>query len=112
MSVAAHRLGVNELRALRYATGFGQREFAALLAVPEETLRTWDSGRRSVPLHFLYQARTAVARHRRQHELLPLAALARELSVPLRTLQAAVRTGRARSSGPLSQAIPDVIRLQ
>jgi DNA-binding transcriptional regulator YiaG len=91
---ASHRPDVNELRTLRYASGLGQREFAALLAVPEETLRTWDSGRRPVPLHVLCQARAAVARHKRQQELLPLAVLSRELNVHVRTLQAAARTGR------------------
>jgi len=85
---------VNELRKLRYAAGLGQREFAALLAVPQETLRSWDSGRRPVPFPVLYKARAAVARHKRQHELLPLAALAKDLGVHLRTLQAAARTGR------------------
>jgi DNA-binding transcriptional regulator YiaG len=94
MRVASHRPDVNELRTLRYAVGLGQREFAALLAVPEETLRTWDSGRRPVPVQFLYQARTAAARHKRRHQLLPLAVLARELNVHVRTLQTAARTGR------------------
>ena len=39
---------MNGLRDLRRATGLGQRGFAALLAVPLETFRTWVSGRRAV----------------------------------------------------------------
>jgi DNA-binding transcriptional regulator YiaG len=62
--------------------------------VPQETLRVWDSGRRPVPVPILYHARTEVDRYRRQHELLPLAVLARELGVHIRTVQAAARTGR------------------
>jgi DNA-binding transcriptional regulator YiaG len=48
---------MNELRELRRAVSFGQREFAALLSIPLETFRPWDSGRRVVPVagasHFL-----------------------------------------------------------
>lgn len=83
-----------EVRDLRRATGLGQREFAALLCVPLETFRTWDSGRRAVPALVLQRARSAVAQHTRLNEVLPLDQLARELHVHLRTLQAAVRTGR------------------
>jgi DNA-binding transcriptional regulator YiaG len=90
-----HRvLCMSELRDLRRATGLGQREFAALLSVALETFRTWDSGRREVPAPVLQRARTAVAHHERQTELLPLDQLANELHVHVRTLQAAVRTGR------------------
>jgi transcriptional regulator with XRE-family HTH domain len=85
---------MNELRELRRAAGLGQREFAALLAVPLETFRTWDSGRRSVPVPILQRAAAAVAPHLRQSELVPLDELARELHVHMRTLQAAARTGR------------------
>jgi hypothetical protein len=42
----------------------------------------------------LHRARATVAHHARQNELLPLDQLAHELHVHLRTLQAAVRTGR------------------
>jgi DNA-binding transcriptional regulator YiaG len=83
-----------ELRALRRAADLGQREFAALLSVPLETLRTWDSGRRSIPLPVLRRAEAAVAHRLRQRQELPLAVLARELHVHVRTLQAAARTGR------------------
>jgi hypothetical protein len=60
-------------------------------------LRTWDSGRRRVPRVVLQPARDVVAHHRRQEELLPLAELASELGVHVRTLQAAARTGRLRA---------------
>src|SRR5258706_5319299 len=86
-----------ELRALRRAVGLGQREFAARLSVPLETLRTWDSGRRTVPARVLLRASDAVAHHRHQHERLSLEQLAKELGVHLRTLQAAARTGRLAS---------------
>ena len=85
---------MNALRELRHTANLGQREFAALLSVPLETLRTWDSGRRSVPRPVLRRATTAIAHHQRRHELLPLDHLARELHVHVRTLQAAARTGR------------------
>lgn len=85
---------VYELRELRRSAGLGQCEFADLLAVPLETLRTWDSGRRSVPRPVLHRAIAAVALHKRQAQLLPLAQLATELGVHVRTLQAATRTGR------------------
>jgi len=86
--------GMYELRELRWSAGLGQREFAACLDVPLETLRTWDSGRRPVPAPVLQRASVAVTRHKRRCELLPLGALAKELGVHIRTLQAAARTGR------------------
>ena len=85
---------MNELRELRRSAGLGQSELAVLLSVPLETLRTWDSGRRSIPVLALRRATAAVALHQRQKELLPLAQLATELGVHVRTLQAATRTGR------------------
>ena len=85
---------MNELRELRRAVGLGQREFAALLSIPLETYRPWDSGRRVVSVAVLQRARDAVDHHQRQQELLPLDRLAKELHVHIRTLQAAVRTGR------------------
>src|SRR5262249_47549749 len=39
---------MNELRELRRAISLGQRAFAALLSIPLETYRPWDSGRRVV----------------------------------------------------------------
>jgi transcriptional regulator with XRE-family HTH domain len=85
---------MNELRELRRSIRLGQREFAALLSIPLETYRPWDSDRRVVSAAILQRAREAVVHHQRQHELLPLDQLARELHVHLRTLQAAARTGR------------------
>jgi DNA-binding transcriptional regulator YiaG len=79
---------------MRCALGLGQREFAALLSVPLETYRPWDSGRRVAPLAVMHGARDLVAHHARQQQLLPLAQLAKEFHVHVRTLQAAVRTGR------------------
>ncbi len=85
---------MSEIRELRRAAGLKQREFAALLSVPLETLRTWDSGRRLVSPVILQRARAAVVYHQQQEELLPLEALAKDLGVHVRTLQAAARTGR------------------
>ena len=104
---------MNALRELRHTANLGPREFAALLSVPLETLRTWDSGRRSIPGPVLERAAVAVAHHQRQHELLPLNRLARELHVHLRTLQAAARTGRldAHFQRALVLRTPDPFRL-
>jgi DNA-binding transcriptional regulator YiaG len=85
---------MNALRELRYNAGLGQREFAELLSVNLETLRTWDSGRRPAPPDVLRRAVDAVARYHDQTEPLTLSQLARELQVHVRTLQAAARTGR------------------
>jgi DNA-binding transcriptional regulator YiaG len=90
-----HRVGVtSELRDLRRAVGLNQQAFAALLGASIETLRTWDSGRRPVPLAILQRARRAVVDLPRNTELLSLDQLARELGVHVRTLRAAARTGR------------------
>ncbi len=85
---------MSELRDLRRAIGLGQREFAALLSIPLETFRPWDSGRRVVSVAVLQRAREVVTHYKQQHERLPLDQLAKELHVHVRTLQAAVRTGR------------------
>ena len=85
---------MSELRDLRRTVDLKQGEFAALLAVPLETLRTWDSGRRPLPAHILQRARKVVAKRPRDTELLSLDQLARELGVHQRTLRAAARTGR------------------
>jgi DNA-binding transcriptional regulator YiaG len=85
---------MNPLRELRRSAGLGQREFAELLSVPLETLRSWDSGRRPIPSPVLHRATEAMVRHQHQHEFLSLAELAKELGVHIRTLQAAARTGR------------------
>jgi DNA-binding transcriptional regulator YiaG len=85
---------MTDLRELRRAADLSQHEFAARMSVPVNTFRMWDSGLRPVPTPMLQRARAVVARHARQTELLPLDRLANELHVHLRTLQAAVRTGR------------------
>jgi DNA-binding transcriptional regulator YiaG len=85
---------MTELRELRRAADLSQCKFAGLMSVPVNTFRMWDSGLRPVPTSMLLRARSMVADHARQTELLPLAQLARELHVHVRTLQAAARTGR------------------
>jgi transcriptional regulator with XRE-family HTH domain len=85
---------MSELRRLRRDADLSQRDFAELLDVPLNTFRMWDSGLRPVPARILVRARAAVERRVQQTELLPLGELAREFGVHLRTLQAAVRTGR------------------
>ena len=85
---------VGELRNLRRAINCRQHEFARLLDVPLETLRVWDSGRRTVPRQILQRARQVVAERPRQTEWLSLDDLARELGVHPRTLRAAARTVR------------------
>jgi DNA-binding transcriptional regulator YiaG len=85
---------MTEVRDLRRTIGLGQRAFAAILVIPLETFRPWDSGRRAIPAAVLQRARDVVADHARQHQPLPLDQLAEELHVHVRTVQAAVRTGR------------------
>lgn len=85
---------VNELRELRHQADLSQRDLAELLDVPVNTFRMWDSGLRPVPAPMLLRARAAIKHLAQQTELLPLARLAKELHVHVRTLQAAVRTGR------------------
>ena len=87
-------MSVNALRSLRRDGHLTQQELAELLAVPVNTLRMWDSGLRHPPTHIVARAREALAAQARRRDLLPLAALARELGVHVRTLQAAARTGR------------------
>ena len=85
---------------------------AQQLSVPLETFRTWDSGRRAIPVPVMERARSFVADLCRKNELRPrdrpanalqvhvatellsLDHLARELGVHQRTLRAAARTGR------------------
>src|SRR4030095_10212915 len=61
---------VNTLRELRRSIGLKQEEFALLLQVPLETLRTWDSGRRAAPACVFAEAKHVVADRPRQMELL------------------------------------------
>jgi DNA-binding transcriptional regulator YiaG len=84
---------MNALRQWRRDADLSQQDFAGLLGVPLNTFRMWDSGMRPVP-RIIQQAQAAVERHARRTALLPLAALAKEFHVHIRTLQAAVRTGR------------------
>ncbi len=82
------------MRRLREQTGCSQRVFAAALGVSAETYRTWDSGRRAVPLAWMEKARALAAEHAARQDFLTLPSLARELGVHRRTLEAAVRDGR------------------
>ena len=45
---------MNALRELRRDVDLKQDEFASLLNVSLESLRTWDSGRRPVPPHIIW----------------------------------------------------------
>jgi DNA-binding transcriptional regulator YiaG len=90
-----HRVPVvTPLRELRRAAGLSQQACAALVDVPLNTFRMWDSGLRPVPPHMLERAKEAVVVHARNAELVSLDQLARELGVHQRTLRAAARTGR------------------
>jgi transcriptional regulator with XRE-family HTH domain len=90
-----HRLrSMTELRELRRAADLSQQEFAALMSVPVNTFRMWDSGLRPAPLDAVQRARLAVAEHARNTQFVSLDQLACELGVHVRTLRAAARTGR------------------
>ena len=89
-----HCLSVNELRELRRDAHVTQQELADLLKIPVNTFRMWDSGLRRPSAHIVTQAQEALATRARRRQLLPLADLARELGVHVRTLQVAARTGR------------------
>ena len=88
------RRSMTELRELRRAADLSQQEFAALMSVPVNTFRMWDSGLRPAPLDAVQRARLAVAEHARNTQFVSLDQLARELGVHVRTLRAAARTGR------------------
>lgn len=90
-----HRVhAVTALCGLRRAADLSQQDFAALIDVPVNTYRMWDSGLRPAPPHLLQRATKAVTAHARNAELLSLDQLARELGVHQRMLRAAARTGR------------------
>ena len=81
---------MNTLRQLREQAGCSQTRFADLLAVSHDTYRTWDSGRRRVPV--------IISKARRLCDtqcgcLLPLQQLAEESGIHVRTLRRG-RTGR------------------
>ena len=84
---------MSEIRELRRSVGLSQQAYAALLDVPVETYRPWDSGRRAVPLDVLYRARKAVAEYARQ-TLLPAGSHAASWSVILS--RSAIGPGRTR----------------
>ena len=64
------------LRELRRAADLSQQELAALLGVPVNTFRMWDSGLRPVPVDVLPRAKRAVSEHARNSEPLSLDQLA------------------------------------
>jgi DNA-binding transcriptional regulator YiaG len=78
---------------MRRSLNVSQEEFARLLGIPLETLRTWDSGRRPTPPHVHVRAKR-VLEQRVDTELLSLAMLAREFGIHERTLRDAARMGR------------------
>jgi DNA-binding transcriptional regulator YiaG len=98
------------LRELRRAADLSQQEFAALIDVPLNTFRMWDSGLRPAPAHVFQRATIALTQHARKHELLSLDRLAKELGVHTRTLQAAARTGRLEAHFSVRSAFGRPIR--
>ena len=102
---------VNELRQLRRDGNLSQQEFAALIGVPLNTFRMWDSGLRPVPLLVLLRSQAAVTVHMRNAERLSLDQLAREFGVHERTLRAAARTGRLHVTFSSRSAFGRPIRL-
>ena len=102
---------VNELRHLCRNGNLSQQEFAALIGVPLNTFRMWDSGLRPVPLHVLLRSQAAVRAHMRNAEHLSLDQLAREFGVHERTLRAAARTGRLHVTFSSRSAFGRPIRL-
>jgi transcriptional regulator with XRE-family HTH domain len=105
-----HCEDVNELRELRRNANATQRDLAELLNIPMNTFRMWDSGLRRPPVHIVTQARGALAARAKQRQLLPLAELAKELGVHVRTLQAAARTGRLETQFSVRSAFGRPIR--
>jgi DNA-binding transcriptional regulator YiaG len=85
---------VDELRRLRQDIDLSQQEFAALLGVPVNTFRMWDSGLRVPQPDVIARAYAVVAEHQHQHELVSLDVLATEFGMHQRTLRDAVRAGR------------------
>lgn len=102
---------MNALRELRLNAGLSQRDLAALLDVPLNTFRMWDSGLRRPAEHWVVRARAAVHKETRQRQLLPLSELANELGVHIRTLQAAVRMGRLEAQFSVRSVFGRPIRL-
>jgi DNA-binding transcriptional regulator YiaG len=99
------------LRELRRAADLSQQEFAALIDVPLNTFRMWDSGLRLIPPHVLRRIQAAATAHMRNAERLSLDQLAREFGVHERTLRAAARTGRLQVTCSSRSAFGRPIRL-
>src|SRR4026208_36996 len=93
MQRGARTAATNELRGIRLRLQLSQSQFATLLGTSAETLRTWHSGRRLVPVEWLDKAR-AIAVTNDPNRLWSLQELATELRVHVRTLRNAARTGR------------------
>ena len=93
MPHSAAQAGANEIRNVRLRVRLSQPQFATLLGVSAETYRTWDSGRRAVPDAWLDKAR-ALGATNDPNRLWSLQELATELSIHVRTLRDAARTGR------------------
>jgi transcriptional regulator with XRE-family HTH domain len=107
-----HRVpAMTALRALRRTADLSQRECAALIGVPVNRFRMWDSGLRPAPLHVLQRTQVAVTTHARDAELVSLDQLASELGVHQRTLRAAARTGRLQVTFSSRSAFGRPIRL-
>jgi hypothetical protein len=62
---------MSELGELLRVSGLTQQALAALMEIPLETLRTWDSGRRPVPTHLMHCA-IAVMDDYKRHQWLRL----------------------------------------
>jgi DNA-binding transcriptional regulator YiaG len=99
------------LRELRRAVDLSQQEFTALIDVPLNTFRMWDSGLRLIPPHVLRRTQAAATAHMRNAERLSLDQLAREFAVHERTLRAAARTGRLQVTFSSRSAFGRPIRL-
>jgi transcriptional regulator with XRE-family HTH domain len=102
---------VTALRDLRRGADLSQQEFAALIGVPLNTFRMWDSGLRPVPSHILLRSQAALTTHMRNAERSSLDHLAREFGVHERTLRAAARTGRLQVTFSSRSAFGRPIRL-
>lgn len=99
---------VDTVRTLRRSAGLTQIQLATLLGVSNETVRTWDSGRRQPPTEALRRIRSIVGGLRSPHateapcdrshasnetDLKSLRNLAVELGVSVYTLREAARMG-------------------
>lgn len=78
---------------MRRPADLSQQEFAALMHVPVNTFRMWDSGLRPTPPDAVQRARLAVTKHAPNTQFVSLDQLACELRVHARTLRAAACIG-------------------